>query len=83
MEEEEIAAVKKCILCLLLALALSVNAFAMEIPTDTVVQNLNGSQQLIICSLGWSMPAICNNLEWPALQHGMENRPLSTQKYSL
>ena len=47
MEEEEIAAVKKCILCLLLALALSVNAFAMEIPTDTVVQNLNGSQQLI------------------------------------
>ena len=41
------AAVKKCILCLLLALALSVNVFAMEIPTDTVVQNLNGSQQLI------------------------------------
>ena len=38
---------KKHILSLLLALALSVNAFAMEIPTDTVVQNLNGSQQLI------------------------------------
>ena len=28
-------------------LALSTGAFAMEIPTDTVVQNLNGSQQLI------------------------------------
>ena len=38
---------KKCILSLLLALALSASAFAMEIPTDTLVQNLNGSQQLI------------------------------------
>lgn len=38
---------KKCILSLLLTLALSASAFAMEIPTDTVVQNLNGSQQLI------------------------------------
>ena len=47
MEKEETAAVKKCILSLLLALALSASAFAMEIPTDTVVQNLNGSQQLI------------------------------------
>ena len=47
MEKEEIAAVKKCILSLLLALALSASAFAMEIPTSTVVQNLNGSQQLI------------------------------------
>ena len=28
-------------------LALSTGAFAMEIPTDTIVQNLNGSQQLI------------------------------------
>ena len=45
--EEETEAVKKCILSLLLALALSTGAFAMEIPTDTVVQNLNGSQQLI------------------------------------
>lgn len=34
-------------MCLLLALALSVNVFALEVPTDTVVQNLNGSQQLI------------------------------------
>ena len=47
MAKEEIAAVKKCILALLLALALSASAFAMEIPIDTVVQNLNGSQQLI------------------------------------
>lgn len=39
--------VEKYILCLLLALTLSVNAFAMEIPTDTVVQNLNGIQRLI------------------------------------
>lgn len=38
---------KKLCMCLLLALALSVNAFALEVPTDTVVQNLNGSQQLI------------------------------------
>ncbi len=27
--------------------AMSVNAFALEVPTDTVVQNLNGSQQAI------------------------------------
>ena len=38
---------KKCILSLLLALALSVSAFAMEVPTETVIRNLNGSQQLI------------------------------------
>lgn len=38
---------KKLCMCLLLALALSVNALALEVPTDTVVQNLNGSQQLI------------------------------------
>ena len=35
--EEETEAVKKCILSLLLVLALSTGAFAMEIPTDTVV----------------------------------------------
>lgn len=45
--EEETEAVKKCILSLLLALALSVSAFAMEVPTETVIRNLNGSQQLI------------------------------------
>lgn len=38
---------KKFCMCLLLALALSVNALALEVPTNTVVQNLNGSQQLI------------------------------------
>lgn len=38
---------KKVILGLLLALSLSVSAFAMEVPTDTIVQNLNGSQQVI------------------------------------
>ncbi len=38
---------KKLCMCLLLALALSVNVLALEVPTDTVVQNLNGSQQLI------------------------------------
>ena len=38
---------KKVMMCLALALALSVNAFALEVPTDTVVQNLNGSQQVI------------------------------------
>lgn len=38
---------KKFCICLLLAMALSVNALALEVPTDTVVQNLNGSQQLI------------------------------------
>ena len=32
---------------MLLTLAMSVNAFALEVPTDTVVQNLNGSQQAI------------------------------------
>lgn len=29
------------------ALALSVNAFAMEVPTDIVTQNLNGTQQVV------------------------------------
>ena len=38
---------KRFCMCLLLALALSVNALALEVPTSTVVQNLNGSQQLI------------------------------------
>ncbi len=38
---------KKLFLCLLLALTLATSAAALEVPTDTVVQNLNGSQQLI------------------------------------
>ncbi len=38
---------KKAIFCMLLTLAMSVNAFALEVPTDTLVQNLNGSQQAI------------------------------------
>lgn len=38
---------KKLCMCLLLTLALSVNALALEVPTSTVVQNLNGSQQLV------------------------------------
>lgn len=36
---------KKVLLCVLLTLSMSVSAFALEVPTDTVVQNLNGSQQ--------------------------------------
>ena len=38
---------KKFFMCLLLALTLTTSAAALEVPTDTVVQNLNGSQQLI------------------------------------
>ena len=38
---------KKAILYVLLTLSMSVSAFALEVPTDTVVQNLNGSQQVI------------------------------------
>lgn len=38
---------KKVFMCLLLALTLTSSAAALEVPTDTVVQNLNGSQQLI------------------------------------
>ena len=38
---------KKAILCVLLTLVMSANAFALEVPTDTVIQNLNGSQQAI------------------------------------
>ena len=38
---------KKAILCVLLTLSMSVSAFALEVPTDTVLQNLNGSQQVI------------------------------------
>lgn len=36
---------KRVISCVLLMLVLTSNAFALEVPTDTVVQNLNGSQQ--------------------------------------
>lgn len=38
---------KKAILLVLLILSVSVNAVALEVPTDTVIQNLNGSQQAI------------------------------------
>ena len=38
---------KRVLLCVLLTLSVSVSAFALEVPTDTVVQNLNGSQQAI------------------------------------
>ena len=38
---------KRLLVCLLLAAALVTNACALEVPTDTTVQNLNGSQQLI------------------------------------
>lgn len=38
---------KKLVLLPVLALVLTVNAAAMEVPTDTVVQNLNGRQQVI------------------------------------
>lgn len=38
---------KKLCLCLLLTAALTVSASALEVPTSTVVQNLNGSQQVI------------------------------------
>ena len=38
---------KRVILCVLLTLSMSVSAFALEVPTDTVVQNLNGNQQAI------------------------------------
>jgi len=38
---------KKICMCLLLAAALTVSAGALEVPTSTVVQNLNGSQQVV------------------------------------
>ena len=38
---------KRVLLCVLLTLSMSVSAFALEVPTDTVVHNLNGSQQAI------------------------------------
>ena len=38
---------KRVISCVLLMLVLTSNALALEVPTDTVVQNLNGSQQAI------------------------------------
>ena len=38
---------KKILLCLLLALSLTANALALEVPTETVVQELNGSHQLV------------------------------------
>lgn len=38
---------KKAILCIALTAALSTSAFALEVPSETVVQNLNGSQQVI------------------------------------
>ena len=39
--------VKKMCLCLLLTAALTMSASALEVPTSTVVQNLNGSQQVV------------------------------------
>ena len=47
MEKEEVTAMKKCILSLLLALTMTSTAFALEVPTETVVQELNGSHQLV------------------------------------
>ena len=38
---------KKICLCLLLTAALTMSASALEAPTSTVVQNLNGSQQVV------------------------------------
>ena len=38
---------KRLLTCLLLAMALVTNACALEVPTNTTIQNLNGSQQLI------------------------------------
>ncbi len=38
---------KKICLCLLLTVALTMSASALEVPTNTVVQNLNGSQQVV------------------------------------
>lgn len=38
---------KRLLLCPALALLLTVNAFALEVPTSTVTQNLNGNQQAI------------------------------------
>lgn len=38
---------KKVILGVLVTLAMSVNALALEVPTETIVQNLNGTQQVI------------------------------------
>ncbi len=38
---------KRLLLCPALALLLTVNAFALEVPTSTVTQNLNGIQQAI------------------------------------
>ena len=45
--EEETGNMKKAILCIALTAALSTSAFALEVPSETVVQNLNGSQQVI------------------------------------
>ena len=38
---------KRMMLALSLVLVLSVQTFAMEVPTQTVVQNLNGRQQVV------------------------------------
>ena len=38
---------KKICLCLLMTAALTMSASALEVPTSTVVQNLNGSQQVV------------------------------------
>lgn len=38
---------KKCIVYLALTVLMSMNAFALEVPMETMIQNLNGSQQAI------------------------------------
>lgn len=40
-------AMKKAVICACMMMALTINAAALEVPSETIVQNLNGSQQLI------------------------------------
>ena len=50
---------KKRIVLLTMALlmVLPMNAFALEVPTETVVQNLNGSQQVVKTCLLYTSPS--------------------------
>lgn len=47
LRKEYLKPMKKLCLCLLLTAALTMSASALEVPTNTVVQNLNGSQQVV------------------------------------
>ena len=66
---------KRLLTCLLLAAALVSNACALEVPTDTTIQNLNGNQQLIKAFTSPPSADLQQLIEEPFDQEGSSSRP--------